>query len=101
MMKLINNKLLLSVWLAFATLMPGICTADSMSGIGDLTITTLDASAQKTLELNGVVGANQTDNAVIDDCAKKATETGKKKRENMSAAKTHNDSVKKLNDSVN
>jgi len=100
-MKSFAEKLLLSAWLALTVLAPGICAADSMSGLGDLTITTLDASAQNTLMLNGVIGANQTENAAINDCSQKATDAGKKKREDMSSVMTYSDPVKKLNDSVN
>ncbi len=100
-MKSLAGKLVLSVWLVLTAFAPGICAADSMSGLGDLTITTLDASAQNTLIWNGVIGANQTENAAVDDCAKKAAVAGKQKREDMSSVMTYSDPVKKLNDSVN
>jgi hypothetical protein len=103
-MKFISQKLLLSVWsliMALLMLMPGISAADSMSGVGDLTITTLDASAQKTLELNGVVGANQTELAAIDPCATKAKDSLTEGQQHMARSMTYSDSVKKLNDSVN
>ncbi|MFZ6711289.1 hypothetical protein [Undibacterium sp. TC9W] len=107
MMKLISEKLLRRVWfammtlLALSTLMPGISAADSMSGVGDLTITTLDTSAQKTLELSGAVGANQTDLAAIDPCATKAKDALTAGQQHMARAMTYSDPVKKLNDSVN
>ena len=100
-MKLISEKLLLSVGLAFMALLPGVCLADSMSGVGDLTITTLDLTAQKTLEANGVIGANQTDNAKIILCVEKAEKAGEDKRKGMATTMTTSSHVQKLNDSVN
>lgn len=101
MMKFIFHKLLIITGLAWMALQPGLCAADSMSGVGDLTITTLDAAAQKTLEANGVVGANQTDNAKIILCADKAEKAADDGRKGMATTMTTSDHVQKLNDSVN
>lgn len=100
-MNSIFRKLILSGGLALMVMQPGICTADSMSGVGDLTITTLDSTAQKILAANGVLGANQTDNAKIVDCSVKAEDAGDKLRKGMATAMTHSDPVNKLHNSVN
>jgi len=100
-MNSIFRKLILFGGLALMVMQPGICTADSMSGVGDLSITTLDSAAQKILAANGVLGANQTDYAKIVECSDKAADASDKLRKGMATAMTPSDPTKKLNNSVN
>lgn len=80
---------------------PSMADADSMSGVGDLVINTLDADAQKILAANGVLGANQISNARITDCADKAKTAEVNFRRGMATALTSADPVKKLHDGIN
>lgn len=75
--------------------------ADSMSGVGDLVINTLDADTQKILAANGVLGANQSNNAKIVDCNDKAKNATVLFQRGMATVMTPADPVKKLNDGIN
>ncbi|MCH8621307.1 hypothetical protein [Undibacterium sp. TS12] len=94
-------RFLLCSGFLLGALLPGVSVADGMSGVGDLTITTLDVSAQKILAANGVVGATQVDMSLIDDCAKKKKDAGDDAKKAMATSLTPSDTAKKLNDSVN
>lgn len=85
---------------ALACLLPAWAYADSMSGVGDLSIATLDSEAQKQLAAAGMVGANITANASIVDCNTKAKAAIEIKNKDMAAIMTTSDPTKKLQDGI-
>lgn len=91
----------LVIWSVLSLLVPAICFADSMSGVGDLTITTLDSTAQQVLAANGVLGATQTDTTKIVSCTTDMDKAGLDSTKDVATLLTPSSTTQKLDDSVN